>query len=454
LHDLLDRVERQHRISKANTLREAGIGAPGDSTKHLSQYAISRDLPDEEIQRRSARLRKGTRPYEKIARAAARLAGLAEDDRLVEVFGQANFWRGDVFEAAPEFVELARRLRFVADAISTKYNLTTFFREVEKAGVSPALKGSGQEEQIEFSSDNRMTDGASNTDELGWPIELYQPTYLSYYEQLGDLPAYPLVVLGAWALFDRPFQVEVSSVSNASGARTGWPAVVLSFCIAPVGGERSATPVLRVDLRALVDLRPLVDLARIGFRAWVKFSSGHHTDGDHKIIIKDLPELPPPFTSDFAKRHTFEVIFLPINSTVCEAWFKFCAFENEYYDYAVFLPMLNASLPVPHPAQDTDDSLCTMYGQQAPFSSFGSGTLAGLIDAALCDPTRGLDQLLEQQVKRLTDAFGASQAAERKRRDRNWRIIEKRWSTPPINSGDGEPAEESGKLQANGDADA
>src|ERR1700740_982334 len=115
LHDLLDRIERQHLISKANILREAGSGAPRDSTTHLSQYAIPRDLPAEEIRRRSARLRKGTRPYEKIARAAARLAGLAEDDLLFEVFGQANFWRSNVREAAPEFVELARRLRLVAE---------------------------------------------------------------------------------------------------------------------------------------------------------------------------------------------------------------------------------------------------------------------------------------------------------------------------------------------------
>jgi hypothetical protein len=138
LYDLLDRIEGQYHIAKAKILREAGIGGDGDSTKHLSQYAIPRDLPLEEIQRRSTRLRKGTEPYKNIASAAARLAGLEVGDSLLEVFERANFWRHGAREPAPEFAELASRLRFIADGISTKYDLTTFFREVERAGVLPS----------------------------------------------------------------------------------------------------------------------------------------------------------------------------------------------------------------------------------------------------------------------------------------------------------------------------
>jgi hypothetical protein len=355
------------------------------------------------------------------------VSDLKEGDVLLEVFGQVNpnLWGGDAREAAPEFVELARRLRFVADGISAKYDLTTFFREVEKAGVSPALE-SGREQEIEFSSKNRDTDGVSMASELRWPIELYQPTYVCYYERCGDLPAYPLVVLGAWNLFDRPFQYTVSPVSktrrkNANRAQMGWPAVVLSFCIAPIGEERSATPVLRVDLRAT--LRGL---------GWIEFRTGHHTVGDHKITIKNIPELPPPFASDVAKRHAFEVMFLPVNGTVCEAGFKFCAFEDEYfalvdeyYHHDLSAPVAHAAQLLPHPAQD--ESLCAMFGLQAPFSSFGSGTLAGLIDTALCHPTGGLDQLLEQQTKRLKDAFEASQKSIVDRRNQSWEVVKNRW---------------------------
>ena len=37
---LLQRLEEEHDIPKAKVLLEAGIGNEGDSTKHLSQYAI------------------------------------------------------------------------------------------------------------------------------------------------------------------------------------------------------------------------------------------------------------------------------------------------------------------------------------------------------------------------------------------------------------------------------
>jgi hypothetical protein len=71
-------------------------------------------------------------------RAAARQADLDEGDVLLEVFERANFWRHHAREAAPEFAELASRLRFVAEGISARHKLSEFFREVERACVSPA----------------------------------------------------------------------------------------------------------------------------------------------------------------------------------------------------------------------------------------------------------------------------------------------------------------------------
>jgi hypothetical protein len=95
--------------------------------------------------------------------------------------------------------------------------------------------------------------------------------------------------------------------------------------------------------------------------------------------------------------NSLNILFLPINGTVCEDWLSFPISQNLYVDE---WPLRDRALGFP---------LChTDYNPQAPFSPYGSDTLAGLVDAALSDPTAGLDLLLEQQVKRLTDAFEVS----------------------------------------------
>ena|ERR1700739_2755961 len=71
-------------------------------------------------------------------------------------------------------------------------------------------------------------------------------------------------------------------------------------------------------------------------------------------------------------------------------------------------------------------ALCETFGETG-FSSFGGDTLAGLLDVALCDPTAGLDLLLEQQVKRLKDACEASRTATCDLRGENWEFVKKKW---------------------------
>jgi hypothetical protein len=428
LHDLLERIG----IPKRKVLDEAHIGSLADSTKHLSQYAIPRGLSPEEIQKK--RLTKKSGPYKRIAEAAARLAGLDEGDTLLEVFGQANFWQHEsVREARPDFEELASRLRFVAERISAKYELTKFFGDVETAGVLPAPTPEcvqqsaeneylvGEEIPIGFfppSPERFDFDGRTIDSFLEWPIELNQFTWSCESEQGGDLLTYPAVVLGAWTL-GSPFPVSLTRNPNqakTSESGQGWPAVVLRFCIAPIGKDRFATPVLRVD-----------SFAWIEHYYWVPLAPVTTTVENYEINIERVPKLLPPFGPGEKDRHASAVmqppiLFLPINGKVCDEWFSFPASQDIYRVDG--WPLRDRAL---------GDSL-SHCPALAPFSTFGADTLAGIVDDALCNPTAGLDRLLEQQVKRLQDAFEASRKAARDLRDQHWEIVKDRWKKTDENS--------------------
>jgi hypothetical protein len=435
LRDLLDRIERQYPIKKDDILREAGIGikSAADPRGHLSEYAIRKNIPLEKVPKR---LRKKTGPYKAIAEAVARLAREDAGEILFEVFQGAGFWQQDVGpEAPPEFDELAWRLRLVAEGVSARYELSKFFREVEKAGVSPVVTSEPRQETndrlaekiaINFSSDSRDVDADSTTSFLGWPIEQNQFTWLCRAEDGGDLPAYPLVILGTWVIptWDLGAPLPVSSERIAKG----WPAVVLSFGIVPVGKERSATAVLRVDVCAFIHFTGPKKLENggTGFGTedgFVPLRQGRVTLNNYDINIEHVPTLVPPFTHDHIELHASDthwkrdILFLPINGTVCKDWLNFASQENLFHKY---------DRSVPHPA--LGEPLYVWCGLVAPFSSFGGDTLAGIVDAALCDPTNGLDRLLEEQVKRLKDAFDESQTAARNLRKQNWELIESRWS--------------------------
>jgi hypothetical protein len=442
LHDLLERIERRYGVAKAKILREAGIGGEGDSTKHLSQYAIPRDLTREELNRRSARLRKKPGPYVKLAEAAASFADdLDEGDTLLEVFGQASFWHQGVREAASDFVDLADRLRLVADGISRKYELTKFFRKVERAQAWPAPTPDsvqrdaekdaliGDEVAIAFYSWGDLPSS------VGWPIELHQLTWLTENEMDGgNLPPYPSIILGSRKV-GSPFPISIvrpltkAKKQIQSGAKTpvtaqGWPAVELRLCIAPIGKEQSATPVLRIHLCAYIVMSS-GDGALT--HRWAPLSSGQVTIANYELTIERVPKLPPPFTPGDAERHLSQwggpsILFLPICGAVCEDWFRFSAFEDLYNP---------RDWPLPERA--LGHSLCGSDPTPA-FSEFGGDTLAGIVDAALCNPNAGLDRLLEQQVKRLQNAFEASRKAARDLRDQHWEIVKERWKKTDENS--------------------
>jgi len=243
LNGLFVRLKKEHGLGSSKIL--------GTRDKNRRDYAIPRDLPREEIQRLSGRLRNHTDPYKSIVELAAKAmeeVGLKVDvgDLFLEVFAQVDFGSTSSDEPDDGFEELASSLRFVADAISENYGLSAFFRTVEHAGVAPSVVHmTGRKKiKIKFTSDNKDVDGIPPKWFLGWPIELRQFTWVYDSELRGDLPAYPMVIFGAWKV-GSSFPV---SVRGRRKPAEGWPAVVLSFCIVPTGKERSATPALRIDL--------------------------------------------------------------------------------------------------------------------------------------------------------------------------------------------------------------
>jgi hypothetical protein len=139
--------------------------------------------------------------------------------------------------------------------------------------------------------------------------------------------------------------------------------------------------------------------------------------------IERLPKLPSPFAPSDIERHGSigtwpeypNILFLAINGVSCEDWFRFPVFQSLYC--AKEWPLAERVLGY---------SLCEVP-DRLPFSPFGSATLAALVDTALCDPTDGLDLLLEQQVKRLQAAFEVARAEARDWRDKGWEVVKNRW---------------------------
>jgi hypothetical protein len=426
LHDLLVRIKKERGIPIAKILGEAGI-----DPRKQTDYAIRKDLSPEKLKRLSdprneTRLRKRTDPLKRIVDAVGRLTGDDVGDLYLEVFGPPVEFRAGATQEPDGggFEELASRLRFVAAAVSARFDLSKYFRDVERAGVSPSLVEEGPDQTtrkeivIKFSSDNKDTDGIPAEWYLLWPIELGQFTWVCGFEEAGDLPAYPMVILGAWEV-GSPFPVSVAQKEKSAEGR---PVVVLSFCIVPTGKARSATPVLQVDLCASIAVLRSTGGWATG---WAPLRPGTVAVGEYKINIEEVPKLSSPFTAADIERHASasqsatrwsrpDILFLPINDIVCRNWFKkFQPGETVYPHY---------DRPIPHP--DLGPPLCEDFGLVAPFSPFGADTLAGIVDAALC--TGHLDWRLEEQAKRLTEAFEAADKTAADERERNWKKVKER----------------------------
>jgi hypothetical protein len=135
---VLERVELQGRAKKAQIMRAAGIGAPGDSTKHLGQYAVNPAWPESRL--RNVRLNKKPIPYLKLVQKAAELAGWNQDDTVLEVFSTisiAMLRRPRLADAA--FEDLAKTLRDIGGAIAAKHDLQAYFKLLSRTGPTFGL---------------------------------------------------------------------------------------------------------------------------------------------------------------------------------------------------------------------------------------------------------------------------------------------------------------------------
>jgi hypothetical protein len=466
LYGLLKRVEEHPGIPKRAVLIEAGIGnEKEDPTKHLSEYAIPPNLRPEE--RAKKRLCKNAKPYERIAKAAAKLAALDEDEVLLEVFGQADFWtRGGARKPASEFEELAFRLRFVAEGVAAKHNLTAFFRDVERARVVAAP--SRECERRELDGGRLLEPGEIEIEffrwpfgfQWPWPIEFNQPSWEAEVEEQAAFPPYPSLVLGTWPL-SNAFPVSVvaemrSTDGNArqvSGTTQGQYVVHLRLCIAPIGKQLRATLVLRVRLGATLSPLQLPTWAAQGDEApmliFPTFDPGSNADafwllrpGQSKIVghnaatneeaacevrIERDP-IPSPFkgyfkdldrltsddeSSDGSQSSDPALQFLPITGAICEDWFKFLLNENQYN-------VMERSI--------AERALgMTFSGVPRGYGPFDRSTLAAALDDFVCEPLEGLDLSLEELALRLKAALEKARCSALEDRAAGWERVRERW---------------------------
>jgi hypothetical protein len=463
LHGLLQRIENDHRISKAKVMREAGIGEEGDSTKHLSQYAIPPG-------KTTSRLCIKARPYEKLAKAAARCARLDEGDVLMEVFGKASFWHSmGAREAAEEFEELARRLRYVMDAVARKHDLGAFFRDVKKCGgvIIPSFD-SGSREQVmgrlltpdEIEVKFYFGDfGGIYGGPQRWPIEFYQLSYEATDGNGDHVPVYPSLVLGAWRF--KPFRVDISAqMTDANGSLhptsktvEGQSTIELRLCIVPWGKSMEATPALRVQWTVAQVEAEVGDTSSCGPAQLLHFQYmpllkrgrsklvGHSIAGDHDVDCEAFVEsdtLPNPFREYFGDLEpvTSEMVdmdgadgvrFLPLNGRVCEDWLELRISEN-HYD-----PMQQR---LADRIQGKNLADWSSLGD-TPSMEFSFGTLADMIDRCLCDASKGLDVQFENQAEFLRRTYNEHRSLARRERAEGWDRVKKRWEAFSSASPDG-----------------
>lgn len=488
LHRLLQRVQEERGIAKSKILRQARIGDEDDSTKHLSQYATPPN-------RKPARLTKKVTAYANLARAAAKLAGLEEDDALLEVFGRASFWQSTITrQASPEFEELAARLRLVMDGIARKFDLTGLFVDVLKSGGVLDTRPDCFWRERDTSTLLTPQDIGLEFDFGGfggpqaWPIEFYQPTTETETGTGDQIPVYPSLVLGAWWL-DHPFPAAVGnemtdardlwfrgkiiptfpvsviaevtdadgSTRTISGTVKGRHEVELRLCIVPVGKTLEATPALRVQLSSA--LSPLTS-----YSATPSFESETPATESvpcHTIPILTFPweQMPPlrPGKSKVVGRSASGD-----RDVECEIDIKGDVMPRiirEYFDDANsvigvrFLPItgaicedwfsFTASQNHYDPMQrrlaqrEQGSAIADLYLiRESPAAKFRFDTLADIIDRCLCDGVDGLDMRLQDRAELRKGLYDDALRVARRHREEGWSLVEKRWAPPSHASDD------------------
>jgi len=450
LYRLMQRLEGEHGIPKEKVLREARIGGEGDSTKHMSQYAIRPGSnPD--------RLRKKVGVYAKLAAEAARLARLDETEVLLEVFNQAGFWQTVIMrQASAEFVELAQRLRFVMNGVAREQGLMDFFQAVEKGGGILTPRADCWPRKQEASRLLTPQEVAVEFDFAWgpqfWPVEFYQPTEEAEDGNGDHIPVYPSLILGAWRL-DNPFPVSVTvemtaaddSMHTVSGTVNGEHELEMRLCIVPTGKTMEATPALRVQMNTA--LSPLMTPSPASEETptltfpWATmpvlkrgrskvFGRSPEVNKDFlcEVYVRDdvIPQLFKDYFVDLVSSRSGQPAiatgarFLPITGAVCEDWFGFAPSKNHYDP----IQQRIAARAQGNPIADL------FLEHEFPAAEFRSDTLANTIHNCLCDGSDGLDIRLRDHAELLRDTYAAARSLGLRQRQEGWDRVKQRWAAP------------------------
>lgn len=135
---LLDRVEREHGVSKARVLHKAGQGGEGDSTKRLPRFALRPGLTEEEYRARASKLNRAVKGYVAIAEAAADLAGSRRDDLLLELLNGSPYLTasGDTPDVEPWYDRLSELLNLMGRVIARDHDLAGYFAFVARHALT------------------------------------------------------------------------------------------------------------------------------------------------------------------------------------------------------------------------------------------------------------------------------------------------------------------------------
>lgn len=452
---LLNRLEDRS-ISKALVLREAGIGNDTDSTKHLGQYALDPNRTTED--RASLRLRKKPGAYLKIVETAARLGGWDRDELLLEVFSKTSLSVSEGGRvAAPEFEDLAQTLNAIADAISTKHCLQSYFRAVARDSLCLTVAtiereaGEGGRGLDEFELEFSRHEGG-----VDWPIEFRaESDDACKHDCWGRLPAYPSILLGAWQIGE-DFPVEIESDEQPrngefgpfAGRTKGYYQAELRFCIVPIGPDLRPEAALRINVCASVyplerrtsepdewddGIHDILRFEDYNFLECSKpmgvFATVASTNRTISCRLRCGPASVPTLIERYCrfKQDGFRPLapcrFLPITGDVLEDWLSLPERNNHWH-----------VVDKPEHLRALGEPLLDTLRSQPRLSEFIATTLASALDDNLVrQNSSNLLTLLDKRAEHFVNLLGEAREAQRAERNagmsrlraRLWRMLDK-----------------------------
>ncbi len=460
-------------IKKRQILDEARKGHREDSTKHLSQYVINPHWEED----RKSRARPTTKAITlcNIMDAAVRLAGLDPDATLIKVFGSASLQISGQVPAAPEYEDLAKKLRDIVDVVATKQRLQDYFQKVAREGHVLAVQNDLDADDIaERVADGQPPDLEPDEIELGfeeprwfssldWPITFFEATTEHHdFDHGRYLAPYPAVVLGRWSVGPR-FTVKIESEARPiegergpfEGITSGRDWMELRLCIVPEGAEMRPRAALRIWAGASVaSLRAGMPTPDDDSDEWeiLQFPDVCHVGPQIKsddperfflhsqqalvypssrsisvLVSRDPKSLPLPISkyckvSDLLRESKY-CQFLPVTGIILQDWLSHDSYFQEWEadEKATHLRVLGAAL-----LQETNTS---------GFSAFKTGTIASDLDHSLLDTMAPLS-LLDECAEKFVQLFEEASAVARQRREKKVARLEARLRAMRSASGD------------------